>query len=202
MYLNKAFEDYNYNKAGLIVLSVFFDGSDADLRAYDSAKAGMNDGGTPVEYPSIAGSSGGAAITDTFGICSHPTTILIAPDGNIVEPDIWPDDVKGFDSTLALYSISKTVTPIRFGGNSFDKKCSAKKLSYRSGNFLVSLDASSVCELKVLSLEGRLFARRDLGQHAAGITSLPIGQLGLASGAYVFMLKTDRTEYALPVEVK
>ena len=43
-----------------------------------------------VEYPTISGAAGGAAINDQYGISAYPTIILIAPDHSIVENDIWP----------------------------------------------------------------------------------------------------------------
>ncbi|MBP5642979.1 MAG: T9SS type A sorting domain-containing protein [Bacteroidales bacterium] len=43
-----------------------------------------------VEYPTISGAAGGAAINDQYGIGAYPTVILIAPDRHIVINDLWP----------------------------------------------------------------------------------------------------------------
>lgn len=43
-----------------------------------------------VEYPTISGAAGGAAINDQYGISAYPTVILIAPDHSIVINDLWP----------------------------------------------------------------------------------------------------------------
>ena len=43
-----------------------------------------------VEYPTIAGHSGGTTICNQYGISSYPTIILIAPDRSIVIQDLWP----------------------------------------------------------------------------------------------------------------
>ena len=43
-----------------------------------------------VEYPTIAGDSGGTSICNQYGIGYYPTIILIAPDHSIVIQDLWP----------------------------------------------------------------------------------------------------------------
>lgn len=43
-----------------------------------------------VEYPTIAGDSGGTNICNQYGIGYYPTIILIAPDHSIVIQDLWP----------------------------------------------------------------------------------------------------------------
>ena len=43
-----------------------------------------------VEYPTIAGASGGTGICSQYGINAFPTVILIAPNHQIVVQDLWP----------------------------------------------------------------------------------------------------------------
>ncbi len=43
-----------------------------------------------VEYPTIAGASGGTGICSQYGINAFPTVILIAPNHQIVIQDLWP----------------------------------------------------------------------------------------------------------------
>ena len=43
-----------------------------------------------VEYPTIAGTSGGTGICNQYGINAFPTVILIAPNHQIVIQDLWP----------------------------------------------------------------------------------------------------------------
>ncbi len=54
----------------------------ADVIAYDQTHG--------IEYPSISGVDGGTAICNDYGIGAYPTYILIAPNGDIVEQDMWP----------------------------------------------------------------------------------------------------------------
>jgi hypothetical protein len=57
--------------------------ADAAVVAYDQLHG--------IEFPSISGvEGGGTAINNTYQIPAYPTYILIAPDGSIVEQDIWP----------------------------------------------------------------------------------------------------------------
>jgi len=59
--------------------------SDATVQSYVNSKN--------IEYPAISGTQGGGdAIIDDYGPFSegYPTTILIAPDRDIIEQDLWP----------------------------------------------------------------------------------------------------------------
>jgi hypothetical protein len=42
------------------------------------------------DYPMIPGSPSGSSINSTYSISQYPTVILIAPNKNIIEKDIWP----------------------------------------------------------------------------------------------------------------
>lgn len=64
-------------------MSVNNGNTDAQCIAYDEEHG--------VEHPTISGVEGGGdAIVDTYGIGAFPTYILIAPDHEIVEQDMWP----------------------------------------------------------------------------------------------------------------
>lgn len=44
-----------------------------------------------IKYPAISGTQGGGdAVNTTYGIPAYPTTILIAPNRDIIEQDLWP----------------------------------------------------------------------------------------------------------------
>lgn len=61
-----------------------------------------------VEYPTIVGANGGNAICSTYQIEYYPTVILIAPDRQIVEQDIYPiPSSQTIVNTLAPYGIAE-----------------------------------------------------------------------------------------------
>ncbi len=211
MYLNKAYSDYNDNQAGLIVLSVYDDGTDADIRSYDAATgttlstgANYNNGGTVVNYPSVSASSGGLGVCNSYmpdGIAT-PTCILIAPDKSIVEPNIWSSsyDLSSIDSTLATYNISKVVTPII--PKSIKVQSSTQRLVFKDDNAQISLEAPASCELSVMSLDGKVLVRRDLGRLPAGVSCVEINHLGIASGLRVLSLKVNGVGTAVPIRLQ
>ena len=59
-----------------------------------------------VEYPTISGAAGGAAINDQYMIPAYPTVILIAPDHSIVINDLWPiNNAQSVVSALGNYGV-------------------------------------------------------------------------------------------------
>ena len=61
-----------------------------------------------VEYPTISGTAGGAAIDNQYGISSYPTIILIAPDHSIVINDLWPiNNVQSIITALESHGVTQ-----------------------------------------------------------------------------------------------
>ena len=74
--------------------------TDAEVLAFDQTYG--------IEYPSISGvEGGGTAVNTTYGINAYPTYILIAPNGQIVEQDMWPiSSAQTFKDYLTPYGIT------------------------------------------------------------------------------------------------
>ena len=76
-----------YSLFGCNMHDVFF----MEIDYGDNENACMNWANTyGVEYPTIAGTSGGTAINNQYGIPAYPTVILIAPNHQIVIQDLYP----------------------------------------------------------------------------------------------------------------
>jgi PKD repeat protein len=81
--LCEAYELFGCNTADLFVISVNDGESNAACIAFDQTYG--------IEFPCISGiEGGGTAINNTYGIGAYPTYILIAPNHDIVEQDMWP----------------------------------------------------------------------------------------------------------------
>jgi PKD repeat protein len=81
--LSEAYELFGCNTADLFVISVNDGDTDAECIQFDQTYG--------IEFPCISGvEGGGTAINNTYGINAYPTYILIAPNHDIVEQDMWP----------------------------------------------------------------------------------------------------------------
>lgn len=81
--LSAAYELFGCNTADLYVIAVNTGDTDAECIQFDQQYG--------VDFPCISGvEGGGTAINSTYGIGAYPTYILIAPDHQIVEQDMWP----------------------------------------------------------------------------------------------------------------
>jgi len=81
--LSEAYELFGCNTADLYVIAVNTGDTDAECIQFDQTYG--------VDFPCISGvEGGGTAINSTYGIGAYPTYILIAPNHDIVEQDMWP----------------------------------------------------------------------------------------------------------------
>lgn len=81
--ISEAYELFGCNTADLFVMSVNTGDSNAECILFDDTYG--------IEFPCISGiEGGGTAINNTYGIGAYPTYILIAPNHDIVEQDMWP----------------------------------------------------------------------------------------------------------------
>jgi len=83
--LVEAYELFGCNTADVVIISISVDDDEdnAVCIAYNESHG--------IPFPTISGVEGnGDAIGNTYGISPIPTYILIAPNHDIVEQDIWP----------------------------------------------------------------------------------------------------------------
>ncbi|PKP22117.1 MAG: hypothetical protein CVU05_05290 [Bacteroidetes bacterium HGW-Bacteroidetes-21] len=82
--INQSYMDFGCNTNNVIFIGINNGNSISEVLAYEATYGAT--------YPSIAGLSGGTAITDDYGVSAFPTIIMIAPNHDIIEQDIWPVD--------------------------------------------------------------------------------------------------------------
>lgn len=81
--LSEAYELFGCNTADVFVIAVNRGNTNAQCIQFDQTYG--------IEFPDISGvEGGGTAINTTYGISAYPTYILIAPNHEIVEQDMWP----------------------------------------------------------------------------------------------------------------
>ena len=81
--INQAYTDYGCNTSDLVFISIDDGDSDAEVMQYENDYGGL--------LPSVSGNDGGGnTVTTNYGISAWPTVVLIAPNRDILEQDIFP----------------------------------------------------------------------------------------------------------------
>ncbi len=92
---------YGCNTGDVVFLAIEYEGTEQQVIDFETQYAGSN------PAPASSGTVGGGGLVHAdYGIQAYPTFILIAPDGTIVENDIWPMDVDILDTTLSNYGLT------------------------------------------------------------------------------------------------
>lgn len=82
-HINAAYINFGCNSGDVFFIAMDQGDTDAQCIAFDEQFG--------VEYPTVSGNEGGGnAVCTAYGITAYPTVILIAPNHNIIEQDIWP----------------------------------------------------------------------------------------------------------------
>ena len=101
-YFSEVYNMYGCNGGDVIFLSMEYEGTWEQTHDFEVANAGEN------PAPAISGAEGGGfAVHADYGVQAYPTFILIDPDGNIVEQDIWPMNVDILDGVLQSYGLTQ-----------------------------------------------------------------------------------------------
>ncbi|MBK8873103.1 MAG: T9SS type A sorting domain-containing protein [Bacteroidia bacterium] len=85
-YYRDTYENFGCNTEDIFFIAMDVGDTDAEVIAYENSVLGGSPG-----YPSVSGIDGGGnAVVTAYGVGAFPTYILIAPNKNIVETDMWP----------------------------------------------------------------------------------------------------------------
>ena len=101
-YFTEVYNMYGCNGGDVIFMSMEYEGTWDQTHDFEVANAGDN------PAPAISGAEGGGlAVHNDYSIQAYPTFILIDPDWNIVEQDIWPMNVDILDGVLESYGLEQ-----------------------------------------------------------------------------------------------
>lgn len=103
-YYTETFSNFGCNEGDIFFLSIETTVDDAATIAYEENFAGDN------APPAASGTDGGGINAEgPYQIAAYPTFILINPDGNIVEQDMWPltDGAATFTSYFESHGLSQ-----------------------------------------------------------------------------------------------
>ncbi len=101
----QTFQNFGCNQEDIFFIAVDYNDTDQEVIAYENSVLGGSPG-----YPAVSGTNGGGnAVVSTYQIGAFPTYILIAPNQQIVEQDMWPISNAG---TFTTYFASHNLLPI------------------------------------------------------------------------------------------
>ncbi len=108
-FFKETFTNYGCNTQDIYFMSIDQGNTNAEVDAYETTFLGGNAG-----YPAIGGTQGGGnGVCATYAPGGYPTYILIAPNKQIIETDMWPiSSAANFDSFISTHSLAhKTCLP-------------------------------------------------------------------------------------------
>ena len=101
-YFTEVYNLYGCNGGDVIFMSMEYEGTWDQTHDFEVANAGDN------PAPAISGAEGGGfAVHGDYSIQAYPTFILIDPEWNVVEQDIWPMSVEILDDVLQSYGLEQ-----------------------------------------------------------------------------------------------
>ena len=183
-FYTEAYQNFGCNEGDIFFVSIENTVGDAEVIVYEETFAGEN------APPAASGTDGGGvAAEDGYGIGAFPTFILINPDGEIVEQDMWPL-TNGAD-TFADYFGSHGLNPMPCVVG-IDEAAEASFTAFPNpANTEVTVDLSGFtgeASVEVYNLLGELVAST-----TATDLRTKVDVSALQAGNYVIHVSNDRT---------
>lgn len=101
-YFKQTYTNFGCNGEDIFFISIDNGDSNAEVIAFENSHVGGNSG-----YPTVSGDDGGGnAVNVAYNPGAYPTYILIAPNHQIVETDMWPiNDAGSFTTFFSNHSL-------------------------------------------------------------------------------------------------
>ncbi|MCK4677103.1 MAG: redoxin domain-containing protein [Bacteroidales bacterium] len=152
--INQSYLDFGCNEYDVFYMSVDDGDTTEECVEYDETYG--------VEFPTISGiQGGGTKIAQNYQIQSYPTVILIAPNREIIEQNIWP-----------ITSVEDINAPVLEAGCNF-AECSSGVLGNElatiniypnpsNGQFQIKLDQVGNVNVRVINLLGNVLLNEEI----------------------------------------
>ena len=183
--LNDAYETYGSNQADLIFLSIDYNDTDQEVLDYETTYGSL--------IPAASGLDGGGnQVNSDYGIAAYPTVILIAPNGDILNQDIFPVTEQNL---VSAFDAAGIVAPPPVSVNELDEN-GTKVVAYpnpaNNHAFLAfDLERNSDVRAEVFNILGEQVAQITSTGLAAGeqVLTLPVSELN--AGNYFVQLHVN-----------
>lgn len=102
-FFKQSYTNFGCNTEDIFFISIDNGDSNAEVIAFENDYVGGNSG-----YPTVSGDDGGGnAVNVAYNPAAYPTYILIAPNKQIIETDMWPiDNAASFTTFFATHNLA------------------------------------------------------------------------------------------------
>lgn len=182
--LHEAFLNFGANSpyADIFFVSINRDDNNAVFHTWESTYMSAT-GPYPLGISGTQGSStaGPQSFSSTYGVSAYPTMILIAPNKNIVEQDMWPISTA---ADFTTYFGNHGITPNPAGIQQLNANESSVSLYHvPAGNELnISSNGNVMKSIRIMDLAGNVVYTENLAQ---AIMMKSIDLSSFASGMYI-----------------
>lgn len=95
-YYKESVNNFGCNSQDIFFITIDVGNNNDEVKAFEAAYQGSNTG-----YPAVSGTEGGGdAVNASYSLGGYPTYVLIAPNKQIVEQDMWPINDAGSFTTF------------------------------------------------------------------------------------------------------
>lgn len=151
-YYKTTYQNYGCNSGPVYFISIDNGDNNAQCISFENTYLGGNAG-----YPVVSGTQGGGdAVTATYGIGAFPTYILIAPNHNIIEQDMWPiSSVNDFTTYFTAHGINQTACPS--GVEEIENNIMVNLFPNPASTslFVESADGSKITDVRIYDIVGK-----------------------------------------------
>lgn len=184
------FTNFGCNNAGADVFFVSINRDDDNTTMHSWESTYMNPTGPyPLGISGTQGSATGGAQTlhNTYGISAFPTMILIAPDRQIVEQDMWPiTDASTFTTYFESHGLGQYSCSV--GIEEEEAQLDVTLAPVPVGTDLtISVSRGQISAVEIIDLSGRTV------QSVSGVAAVrtAIDVSGIIAGAYTAKVRKD-----------
>jgi thiol-disulfide isomerase/thioredoxin len=181
-YYKQTYMNYGCNQHDVFFMAVDVGDNTADVLQFEQTYLGG-----PAGYPVVSGTDGGGdAVISAYNIGAFPTYILIAPNGAIVEQDMWPiNSAASFTTFLSAHSLQQNpcVTGIEENKTVFDVTLFPNPAS----DFITIVSKEELAQYSVLDMAGRVVLEGVFTKGQSPV--VPVSSL--TYGSYVLQLNTS-----------
>jgi thiol-disulfide isomerase/thioredoxin len=189
---NASYVNFGCNTGGVIFLGIDNGDNDAQVIAFGNTYG--------AHYPAASGTQGGGdAVCTAYGITAYPTFILIAPNKNIVEQDIWPFSTQICNNKITAQGVQPKSCPSASVEENTDGNINLLIMPNPAADVIKAYffaAAGKKYQITLNDMLGKTVFSSDINGYGDYVShSMDVSKL--AQGAYSMVISEDNTRIAI-----